>query len=304
MSKALEPIRKAEVIPFSASILAGQLSPSSIAMYKRDFTAYIDYATDAGFKWQDAATFASYRAYLASDATRLSPNTINRMLSAVKRLMQEAASQEVAGVTREIAEAFEQTRGVKVGALKERTKQNARTRISPEQMRALTDAPDTRTLVGLRDAALLHTLASSGLRASELATLTQAQVVKQGSGYLLRVRGKNETEYADAHLSHVAYDAIQNWLDERPVVSPYVFTSFSGRGDSRATHEHMTEEAVWQKITKYAARVGLEHVKPHDLRRFVGTRIYKDTHDPLKAQRALRHKRLETTVKHYIMDDI
>jgi len=301
MNQALEPTRKAEVkllvMPFDSSILAGQLAQSSIEMYKRDFAAYLVYAgsPDAAL---DARTLARWRAALSSD-TSMSPNTINRMLSAVKRLMQEAASQGY--TTHENAQAFEQVRGVKVAALKERTKQTARTRISPDDMRKLTDAPDTRTLVGKRDAALLHTLASSGLRASELASLTQAQIVKQGNGYLLRVRGKNDTEYRDAHLSVEAHKAIQNWLEARPIVSEYVFTSFAGRGD-RATHGPMTEVAVWQTITKYADECGLQNVKPHDLRRFVGTQLARK--DIRKAQKALGHKRIDTTARHYVLDDI
>lgn len=300
MNRELEAYRTAEVtLPFSTSILAGQLAPSSIVRYKLDFTDYARYATEQGLEPLEASTFARWRNHLASD-TSMSPNTINRMLSAVKRIMKEAASQGY--TTHETARAFSDIDGVKVAALKDRTKQNARTRITPDDMRKLTDTPDTRTLVGLRDAALLHTLASSGLRASELASLTQAQVVKQANGYTLRIRGKNDVEYRDAHLSPRAYGAIQTWLEARSVISPYIFTSFAGRGESRATHDHMTEVAVWQTITKYADMAGLENVKPHDLRRFVGTQLAKQ--DIRKAQRALGHKRIETTAKHYVLDEL
>ena len=56
-------------------------------------------------------------------------------------------------------------------ALKERIKDNARVRIEPEDMRRLCEFPDRSTLLGVRDAALLATLAGSGLRVSELASL-------------------------------------------------------------------------------------------------------------------------------------
>ena len=206
MDKALITTTQASVtVPFDASILAGQLAPSSIAMYKRDFEAYLRFAgtSDAAL---DAHTLARWRTELSANSA-MSPNTINRMVSAVKRLMQEAANQGY--TTHENAQAFDQVRGVKVSALKERTKQTARTKISPDAMRVLVAMPNTATLVGLRDVALLHTLASSGLCVSELASLTQAQIVKQDGGYLLRVRGKNDVEYRDAHLSATAYDAIQ-----------------------------------------------------------------------------------------------
>ena len=51
------------------------------------------------------------------------------MISAVKRLVKEAAIQGY--VKHETAEAFAQVAGVRIAALKNRTKQNARTPITP-----------------------------------------------------------------------------------------------------------------------------------------------------------------------------
>ena len=53
---------------------------------------------------------------------------------------------------------------------------------------------------------------------------------------------------------------------------------------------------------KYALQCGLPAVKPHDFRRFVGTQLAK--RDLRQAQRALGHKRLETTVQHYVLDEL
>lgn len=291
-----------ELVPinltFSSAILTGQIAESSMAMYERDFKAYLAFAgtPDAALS---AITLARWRTHLAT-VTTMSPNTINRMLSAVKRLMKEAASQGY--TSHEVALTFQHVEGVKIAALKTRTKTTARTRITPESMKRLTDAPDTSTLIGLRDAALLHTLASSGLRVSELASLTHQQIEVHSKGYLLRVMGKNETQYEDAHLSPTAYKAIQAWLDTRNVMSEYIFTSFQGRGSSRSTAMPITSVGVWKIIKKYAEMIGLENVKTHDLRRFVGTQLAKT--DIRKAQKALRHKRIETTAKHYVLDDI
>lgn len=283
---------------FDASILTGSLRSSSIKMYERDFKAYVAFAGSVESALY-ATTLRQWRNELSKN-TGMSPNTINRMISAVKRLMREAAN--LGHIPHETALEFEHVEGVKVSALKERTKTTARTKISPEQMSALTQAPGTDTLVGLRDTALLHTLASSGLRVSELASLTQAQIIKQGRGYLLSVRGKNDTEYREAHLSPTAYNAIQAWLSARPVPSEFIFTSFEGRGESRLNDKPMSEVGVWQTIVKYAERVGLENVKPHDLRRFVGTQLARV--DIRKAQKALGHKRIDTTARHYVLDEL
>jgi len=51
--------------------------------------------------------------------------------------------------------------------------------------------------------------------------------------------------------------------------------------------------AAWRTVQKYARRISLAHVKPHDCRRFVGTELAK--RDIRLAQKALGHKRIETT---------
>ena len=219
-------------LAFDSSILAGQLAPSSISMYARDFRAYLAYARTPAAAL-DPATLARWRALLAAN-TSLSPNTINRMLSAVKRLIKEAAVQGY--VPHETAKAFADIAGVKVVALKERTKRNGRTRIDPAAIRQLCEAPDQTTMKGLRDAAMLATLASSGLRVSELASLTLGQITKKGNGYMLSVRGKNDREYREAPLSREAYRLLMQWITRRPVVSEYVFTSFGGRGQRATQH--------------------------------------------------------------------
>lgn len=76
-------------LPFDPSMLAGQLAPSSIRMYRRDYLAYLAFA-ESPTAAMDPVTLARWRATLAAD-TALSPNTINRMLSAVKRVTTEAA---------------------------------------------------------------------------------------------------------------------------------------------------------------------------------------------------------------------
>jgi len=286
-----------QTLAVAHALLAGQLAPKSIAIYARDVRAYLRFATTPAAAL-DAATLARWRAHLAAN-TSLSPHTINRMLAAVKRLMKEAAIQ--GHLDQEVAKAFTQIGGVKVAALKERTKPTARTRITPGQMRQLCDAPDPTTLKGLRDQALLATLASSALRVDELATLTIGQIVAVGSGYLVRVRGKNDTEHRDAPLSREAHALIIQWLALRPVGSDAIFTSFGGRG-GRASAAPMSAVSVWRTVQHYADLVGLAHIKPHDFRRFVGTQLTKG--DIRRAQKALGHKRIDTTARHYVLDEL
>ena len=252
-------------------------------------------------------TLAQWRAHLAT-ATTISPNTINRMISAVKRLVKEAAVQGYA--THETAAAFEQVQGVKVKALKERQKAHARTLISPEQMRAICTAPNASSLAGKMHRALLATLAGSGCRISEVVSLTPSQI-EYGtdddgrSGWYLMVMGKNETEAGKRPLSDEANRLIQQWLTARSaagVNSDHIFTGFSGRGSRGPRITPITTVSAWELVQRYAEAAGVPNVKPHDFRRFVGTRLAKK--DIRLAQKALGHKRIETTARHYVMDDL
>lgn len=282
---------------FDESILAGQIAPSSMAMYKRDFEAYIDFAGDAA-AILDPTTLARWRTHLAQ-GTDKSPNTINRMVVAIKSIMTEAAAQGY--ITFETALVFERVRGVKEGALKNRTKSNARVRIEPEEMRTICNLPGQATLVGLRDTALLSTLASSALRVSELITLTRSQIRQKGNGFIVTVIGKNNTEPRDAPLSREAYQHIQAWIAARPIESEYIFTSFGGRG-GRFTTRPMTSAGAWNIVKGYARKAGLGDIKPHDFRRFVGTQLAKK--DIRQAQKALGHKNINTTARHYVLDEL
>lgn len=283
------------VLNFDTSILAGQVGPSSVAMYTRDFKAYLAFAGTPELALQ-SSTLARWRTHLANNTT-MSPNTINRMLSAVKRLMREAAQQNY--IAHEVAESFRHVDGVKVAALKGRLRKSNKVKIEPDMMRRIIESFDTDTLHGLRNKALFATLASSGLRIHELVMLQYNQIIKRGKGYLLIIHaehGKNLIEDREANISIEAVEAIKAWLEARPVHSDYIFTSFDVKGDSKPRTEPISESGAWKIVRHVFEKHGVSNVKPHDLRRFVGTQLAKT--DIRKAQKALGHKRIETTVKY------
>jgi integrase len=139
------------------------------------------------------------------------------------------------------------------------------------------------------------------VRIAELANLRTSQIYKRDRGYFLSVRGKNDAEYRDAYLSVEAYNAIQQWLQARPIASEYVFTSYAGRGE-RLSDQPMSGVGLWKVVCHYADAIGLSDVKPHDLRRFLGTQLARV--DIRKAQKALGHKRIDTTARHYVLDEL
>lgn len=292
---ALVPIQQ---FPNLDELLTGQLSVSSIKQYGADIKAYSAFCTVRGLELVQAQSLIAWRDHLAID-TLLSPNTINRQLASIRRVVREANTREL--ISNDRAYSFSTVRNVSIRALRERLKPHSRTRIYPEQMRRMCDWPSPHTLVGQRDRAMLHTLASSGLRISELISLTSAQIEQRGQFYVLLVRGKTDIDYRDACLSSEAKAHIDTWMQARPVVSPYIFTQFDGRGD-RLTPDPISKQGAWKIITDYAQAAGLQWVKPHDYRRFLGTVLVEK--DAIAAQKALGHKSLATTQKYYVLSGL
>jgi len=295
----LPPVLLEALFP-APQLLAGRLAASTVAMYTRDCRAYVAFCDYDGLRAMQAETLRRWRTSLVEETT-LSPHTINRMLAAVKRVLKEAAVQGM--VDREGAVACAAVEGVSVAALRHRLKTTARVRLTPAQMRQLCDAPDPSTLLGLRDRALLATLAGSGCRLSEVVSLTVGQLGARDGGYVLQVLGKGQAAPREAPLSREAYAHLQTWLAERAaqgaIETPVLFTAFAG---PRPTARRLTAGAVWCAVRKYARQCGLSAVKPHDFRRFVGTQLAK--RDIRQAQKALGHKRLETTAQHYVLDEL
>jgi integrase/recombinase XerD len=303
----------ARLFGFNHLILSRRLNPDSLRVYCRDFYAYLVFAGSVSLALMPA-TLARWMTHLSDEATLspqtgrpYSPNTINRMATSVRRIMREAGLQGY--LDPEDVKGFHAIEGASRKALKGRLRPHNRVKITREQMREIADLAKTEAdrLVGLRNWALLLTLSTSGLRVEPLRTLTREQLVYRvhQQRHVLLVRSKNETEPRDVPLSPEAYAAIDQWLAARPVDSPYLFTRFDGRGDGgrvRASCQPLSAFAVRKVVKRAAEAVGIAHVKPHDIRRFVGTVVAK-LHGYKQAQQVLGHQDAATTLNNYVLEE-
>jgi integrase len=299
---------------FDTSILAGTKSANTIEQYKMHFTAYCRFAgtfTNA----KKPTTLAQWRQSLYNDGYSLNDGTIkqysvaaiNQRLAAIRGVMQEAAQQGY--ISHEVAEQFKHVKGLKQVANKERRKSHARTAISKADMQRIVDAPDANTAAGMMHRALLLTLATCGMRISEAVSLKiadlQFETNEDGSGWVALVLGKNMEKPEPRPLGKQAKAAIDAWLEVRAglnVTSEYIFTGFGGRGSRNPSDKAINRVSAWEAVQRYAKALDLDHIKPHDFRRFVGTQLAKK--DIRLAQKQLGHKRLETTASHYVLDAV
>ncbi len=163
--------------------------------------------------------------------------------------------------------------------------------ISEGQIEALLKAPNVKTELGLRDRSMLELMYATGLRVSELVTLTVHQVSQQQG--VIRVVGKGGKE----RLVPVGEEAL-HWLqryfkEARPDllkgrISDYLFPSRKS--------ERMTRQNFWHIIRRYAQVAEIPgDLSPHGLRHAFATHLLNHGADLRVVQMLLGHGDLSTT---------
>lgn len=164
--------------------------------------------------------------------------------------------------------------------------------ITEAQVDALLDAPDPNDPVELRDKAMLELLYATGLRVTELVSLTMENVsLRQG---VVRVTGKGDKERL-VPMGENAVDWIEQFLASgRPVLlgeksSDVVFPSKRGK--------QMTRQTFWYRIKHYALLAGIdaETLSPHVMRHAFATHLLNYGADLRVVQMLLGHSDLSTT---------
>ena len=153
----------------------------------------------------------------------------------------------------------------------------------------LITAPDTKTLQGARDRAILETLYTAGLRVGELVGIDISDV--DFISGVVKVLGKGRKERL-APLGDKAIDAIRGYLTYR---------DNKKQGDKEAlflnkSGKRITDRSVRRIVTRYIKDLGVkEHISPHTLRHSFATHLLNRGADLRSVQELLGHKNLSTT---------
>ncbi len=163
--------------------------------------------------------------------------------------------------------------------------------ISEQQVIDILSAPDTNKPIGIRDRAMLETLYATGLRVSELVSVTTLEVNLDVG--VVRIVGKGNKERL-VPLGEQAVDWLQRFQqDARPKLlknrtTDKLFITNRGSG--------MTRQAVWYFIKKYSQQAGITaELSPHTLRHAFATHLINHGADLRSVQMLLGHSDLSTT---------
>ncbi|MCX6716456.1 MAG: tyrosine-type recombinase/integrase [Candidatus Taylorbacteria bacterium] len=170
--------------------------------------------------------------------------------------------------------------------------------ISIPELGKLINSPDTSSLKGLRDKAILELLFSTGLRVSELCSLPRDINLSLDE---LSVRGKGE-KVRVVFISEDAKNAVKAYLNKREDMDDALFVqdgkkrlasnSKNGRSDSL----RLTARSIERIVKYYAIKEGIDKkVTPHVLRHSFATDLLRNGADLRSVQMLLGHANIGTT---------
>ena len=256
------------------------LAKASLSSYRSDLTHYSAWLRTQKLAVLRDADEAALMRFVAELSMTLRAASQARYISTLRRFYRHllARGQIIADPTLKIAMPAKPSRLPKV--------------LSEKQVEALLGVPQTDTLLGLRDRAMLETLYATGLRVSELVGL-KLHEVNFDMG-VVRVFGKGSKERL-VPLGEEAIDWMRDYLAEaRPALlngqqSDDLFVTKRGSA--------MTRQAFWQLIKRHAVLAGIDpaRLSPHVLRHAFATHLLNHGADLRVVQLLLGHSDISTT---------
>ena len=167
--------------------------------------------------------------------------------------------------------------------------------LTPNEARRVIEAPDTRTVLGYRDRAILEVLYATGIRKNELMNLCLENVNLDEE--LLRINAGKGGKDRVVPLTAVACSFLETYVKAvRPQLlgkkkSPRLFISLRGQPMARNT--------VGTVVEKYAARAKVKkRVTCHLWRHSCATHLLQNKANLRHVQEILGHKSLATTERY------
>ncbi|BCX15870.1 MAG: tyrosine recombinase XerC [Candidatus Parcubacteria bacterium] len=153
------------------------------------------------------------------------------------------------------------------------------------------NAPQGDSLRALRDKAILEILFSTGLRVSELCSLSRYLNIEKGE---ITVRGKGG-KLRVVFLSPRAQKALKNYLEKRSDAEEALFVSLTKSKNPKVIGRILPRTV--QRIVKYYAKKAgiVGKVTPHQLRHQFATDLLLNGADLRSVQALLGHANISTT---------
>ena len=254
-------------------------SEHTVKAYRSDLENFRDFLLKEEKKIEDA-DIATINAYVSTLYGKNSPSSVERKVSAIRSFFSYLVRKGL--VTQNPAKLVRTPKKEK----------HLPVFLSVDEVFNLVDVKDSeKNPLRVRDRAILELLYSSGLRVSELAGATLADL-SMGEA-IIRVRGKGNKERI-VPVGSKALSALGEYLDIRGALRPAsnrIFLNSRGGG--------ITTRSLARIIKKYGLVSGIsKNVSPHVLRHSFATHLLAGGADLRAIQEMLGHASLSTTQRY------
>lgn len=256
------------------------VSRHTLDAYSRDLNRYVSFMHSSGMKaMADVAPddVISYLAQIKKEG--LNARSVNRALAAVRGFYKFLIHEKK--IDANPVANIEQS---KVWSRLPDT-------LNKEEMNLLLGAPGLKTPYALRDTAMMELMYATGIRVSEIITLTMNNINWQ-VGYLV-VMGKGSKERI-VPIGRSAYNCLHEYVNYarsgfvKEQATNTLFLNKSGRG--------LTRQGFWKILKKYAMKAGLQKkVHPHIFRHSFASHLLEGGADLRSVQTMLGHADISTT---------
>lgn len=261
------------------------LAANTVAAYRRDLTTYAEFLSERGICELGDVTEVEISEFVRERSRTAARSSVARALVSVRNLHGFAVGEHL----------VDDNPSERISPPKLR--QRLPKALTVDEVTRLLAAPDTSTPVGLRDAALLELLYSTGARVSEVCALdldeATAALAEPDAG--LKLVGKGNKERI-VPLGSYARAAVEAYLVRaRPGLAgvakqPDHALLLNQRG------QRLSRQSAWAVIQHAAGKAGLgTDVSPHSLRHSFATHLLSGGADLRAVQELLGHSSVATT---------
>lgn len=274
----------------------GLSSDHSRRAYGKAIDEFIRWYQAAGEPGLSKAIVQRYKKYLQD--LKLSAATINQRLSAIRKLGQEAADNGL--IAEQMANGIKNASGVSSSGVR------LGNWLEENQAQTLLNAPNVNTLKGKRDRAILALFLGTGVRCSELNSLTVDHIQQRdGRWVIVDLIGKG-TKKRTVAIPSWCKVAINAWTAAAGITEGRLFRAIN-KGDKLADSREirtgiysdglMSNQGIANVVTEYSKKTGF-NISAHDLRRTFAKLAYRSGAKLEQIQLTLGHESLETTQKY------
>ena len=256
------------------------LSENTLSAYRNDLSGFANWLDRRAGKELNGVNKEDVLAYLTYRLQQQgSPRSTARFLSCIRRFYAyQLREKKIRQDPTSLIEA------PKLGRALPRT-------LTEADVEALLQAPDVATSIGMRDRTMLEVLYATGLRVTELVSLTMSQInLRQG---VIRVTGKGNKDRL-VPLGEEAISWLENYLENcrnelmSGQQSDVLFPS--------NRKQFMTRQTFWHAIKRHARQAAISKpLSPHTLRHAFATHLLNHGADLRVVQMLLGHSDLSTT---------